>query len=74
MRIIRDYQGVSIRLTAEGLAHILEHPEMVGLEMAIQETLTRPEKVIESMSDPQRGFTAASMSAPASVTSTFAWL
>ena len=30
MRVIHDYQGVPIRLTDERLAHILEHPEMVG--------------------------------------------
>jgi len=30
MRVIHDYQGVSIRLTDERLAHILEHPEMEG--------------------------------------------
>ena len=53
MRILHDYQGVPIRLTDERLAHILEHPEMAGLEGAIEETLTRPEKVVESFSDPQ---------------------
>jgi hypothetical protein len=30
MRVIHDYQGAPIRLTDERLAHILEHPEMVG--------------------------------------------
>jgi molybdopterin synthase catalytic subunit len=53
MRVIHDYQGVPIRLTDERLAHILEHPEMVGLESAIEQTLARPETVIESFSDPQ---------------------
>ena len=53
MRVIYDYQGVPIRLTDERLAHILEHPEMAGLEGAIEETLTHPEKVVESFSDPQ---------------------
>lgn len=53
MRILHDYQGVPIRLTDERLAHILEHPEMAGLEGAIEETLTHPEKVVESFSDPQ---------------------
>lgn len=33
------------------MAHILEHPEMVGLERAIEETLERPEVVVESLSD-----------------------
>ena len=53
MRVIHDYQGVPIRLTDDRLAHILEHPEMVGLESAIEQTLARPETVIESLSDPQ---------------------
>ncbi len=53
MRVIHDYQGVPVRLTDERLAHILEHPEMIGLESAIEQTLARPETVIESFSDPQ---------------------
>ena len=52
MRVLRDYQGLSIRLTDERLAHILEHPEMGGLERAIEETLAQPERVLESFSDP----------------------
>ncbi len=39
MRVFRDYQGLAIRLTEERLAHILEHPEMAGMEEAIAETL-----------------------------------
>jgi hypothetical protein len=53
MRVIHDYQGASIRLTDERLAHILEHPEMEGLAGAIEETLGHPEKVVESLSDPE---------------------
>jgi hypothetical protein len=53
MRIIRDFQGVSIRLTDERLAHILEHPEMEGLAGAIEETLKHPRTVVESLGDPQ---------------------
>ena len=53
MRVIHDYQGVPVRLTDERLAHILENPEMAGLESAIEETLARPETVIESFSDPE---------------------
>ena len=56
MRIIKDYQGVPVRLTDERLAHILEHPEMVGLEGAIETTLAHPETVVESLSDPQAHF------------------
>ena len=63
MRLIQDYRGVSIRLTDERLTHILEHPEMEGLAGAIDETLRHPERVIESLSDPE-----ARLSAPASVT------
>jgi hypothetical protein len=53
MRVIRDYQGVPVRLTDERLTHILEHPEMVDLEAAIEATLVHPEMVVESLSDPQ---------------------
>ena len=52
MKVLRDFQGRSIRLTNERLAHILEHPEMASLEQAIEETLTNPERVLESFSDP----------------------
>ena len=53
MRVLYDYEGRSIPLTDERLAHILEHPEMAGLESAIGDTLARPEMVVESLSDPQ---------------------
>ncbi|GIW55960.1 MAG: hypothetical protein KatS3mg082_2364 [Nitrospiraceae bacterium] len=53
MKILRDYQGLSIRLTDERLDHIREHPEMQGLEDAIAETLLHPEWVVQSLSDPQ---------------------
>lgn len=53
MRILRDFQGLAIRLSDERLAHILEHPEMVAMESAIEQTLARPERVIESFSDPR---------------------
>ena len=53
MRTLRDYEGREIRLTDERIAHILEHPEMVGLEDAIGETLARPQRVVQSLSDPQ---------------------
>ena len=53
MRTLRDYEGREIRLTDERIAHILEHPEMVGLEDAIGETLARPQRVVPSLSDPQ---------------------
>ena len=53
MKVLRDYQGLSIRFTDERLAHLLEHPEMVGLEGAIEETFLHPEQVVESFGDPQ---------------------
>lgn len=53
MKTLRDHQGLVIRLTDERLAHILEHPEMTGLEWAIEETLARPQCVIQSASDEQ---------------------
>ena len=53
MRILNDHEGRAIRLTDERLAHILEHPEMQGMEGRIEETVRRPEKVFESLSDPQ---------------------
>ena len=53
MKILRDYEGREVRLTDERLAHILEHPEMVGLEDGIAETLAQPQRVIQSLSDLQ---------------------
>jgi len=51
MRILRDFQGLEVRLTDERLAHILEHPEMMGSEAAIKNTLAYPERVVESLFD-----------------------
>jgi hypothetical protein len=53
MRVLQDFQGLAIRLTDERLAHILEHPEMVGMEPAMEEALLRPERVVVSFSDPE---------------------
>lgn len=53
MKILTDYEGRAVRLTDERLAHILEHPEMVGMEDRIEETLAAPERVIESLGDPE---------------------
>lgn len=53
MRILYDHRGMPIRLTDERLAHILDHPEMTGMEAAIDETLLEPEIVIQSQSDDQ---------------------
>jgi len=53
VKILTDYEGRAVRLTEERLAHILEHPEMAGMEDKIEETLAKPERVIESLSDPE---------------------
>jgi hypothetical protein len=53
IQVIRDYEGLAIRLTEERLAHIAEHAEMAGLIEAIPETLQAPERVVGSLSDPQ---------------------
>lgn len=52
MRILQDHEGLAIRLTDERLAHILDHPEMTEMTTAIDETLLRPQRVVESFSDP----------------------
>ncbi len=52
MKRLRDFEGRLIRLTEERWAHIREHPEMVGMEDAIAETLAAPQIVIRSLADP----------------------
>jgi len=51
MRILSDYQGKPVRLTDERLQHILEHPEMVNMASALQDTLHKPQLVIRSSAD-----------------------
>ena len=53
MKTVHDFQGLAIRLTEEWWAHILEHLEMALMEVAIEETLLHPERVVQSFSDPQ---------------------
>jgi hypothetical protein len=53
MIVLHDHRGLAIRLTDERLAHIHEHPEMAGLDAAIEETLARPQFVVQSASDEQ---------------------
>jgi hypothetical protein len=51
----RDYQGRQIRLPDERLSHVLlQHPEIVGMELAITETLESPEEVGSSTRDPRQ--------------------
>ena len=52
MKVLHDLDGLAIRLTDERLEHILEHPEMAEMEPAIEETLQDPERVVQSISDP----------------------
>lgn len=51
MKELLDYQGKTVRLTDERLAHIKEHPEMVNMEIALEETLRGPQLVIQSRVD-----------------------
>ena len=53
MKTLTDFEGRTIRLTDERLAHILDHPEMRGMEESIEETLRSPGRVLESLGDPQ---------------------
>ena len=53
MPVLRDCEGRSIRLTEERWAHISEHPEMVMMRAAVEETLEAPEIVVQSASDPE---------------------
>jgi len=52
MIFMSDCFGFEVRLTAERQAHILQHPEMEGLEEAIPDTLESPMEVRLSRSDP----------------------
>ena len=53
MKLLIDYQGLTVRLTEERLRHILEHPEMAELESALEQTLREPQYVIQSRTDPE---------------------
>jgi len=51
MRWLSDCFGRSVRLTDERLSHILDHPEMRGMETEIERVLREPELVRVSRSD-----------------------
>ena len=51
MKTIRDCFGQAVRLTDERMVHILEHPEMIGMSMEIENVLTKPHTVRRSRSD-----------------------
>jgi hypothetical protein len=48
---ITDCFGRDVRLTEERLAHILQHPELRGMEAEIENVLRRPRSVRRSRSD-----------------------
>jgi hypothetical protein len=50
-RIFTDYLGRKIRLNTERLAHLFEHPEMVGQIHRIEETLANPQIIIATPLD-----------------------
>ena len=51
MRTLGDCFGNQVRLTAERLAHILEHPEMSGMASEIPRVVSQPRLVRRSRSD-----------------------
>lgn len=51
MPILFDYQNREVRLTEERLTHIRNHPEMVGMDTLIAQTLKQPQLVRKSRSD-----------------------
>ena len=51
MRTIEDCFGQNVRLTDERLAHIVEHPEMAGMEGELERVLRQPRTVRRSRSD-----------------------
>jgi len=48
-----DHLRRSVRLTDERREHILQHPEMTGVEDQLEITLRDPELVIRQSSDPR---------------------
>jgi hypothetical protein len=51
MKTLEDCFGQKVRLTDERLAHILEHPEMTGMEAEIVRVLRQLQLVRRSRSD-----------------------
>ncbi len=51
MKTLQDCFGHQVRLTDERLGHILEHPEMKGMEAEIERVLRQPQLVRRSRSD-----------------------
>ena len=52
MQVFRDVHDRSIRFTGERQLHLeTEHPEMTGQGPRIEETLTRPDTIVQSRTD-----------------------
>ena len=51
MKIIHDCFGRAVRWTDERMAHVLHHPEMMGMEAEVERTLQSPAEVRVSRSD-----------------------
>ena len=51
MNTLTDCFGNNVRITAERLTHILEHPEMSGMATEIPRVLRQPQRVRRSRSD-----------------------
>jgi len=51
MKTLQDCFGHQVRLTDERLAHILEHPEMKGMDAEIERVLRQPQLARRSRSD-----------------------
>ena len=51
MKSVRDCFGWTVRLTDERMAHVLQHPEMAGMEQEIERVLESPGEVRVSQSD-----------------------
>ena len=51
MKIARDCFGWTVRFTDERIAHVLQHPEMAGMEQEIERVLESPGEVRLSRSD-----------------------
>jgi hypothetical protein len=52
MKVPRNHEGRTIRLTDERIQHIERRQEMAGQEAKIDETVVNPDLVVESQQDP----------------------
>jgi hypothetical protein len=52
MKLLRDYENRPVKLTDERREHILLHAEMAGMDAEIEQTVSNPQCVVRSRSDP----------------------